>query len=38
MTPQASAAANAPAGAKLLKRLQAKGHYPYSDMDREPVA
>jgi hypothetical protein len=25
-------------GAKLLKRLKAKGHYPYSDMDREPVA
>jgi hypothetical protein len=25
-------------GAKLLNRLKAKGHYPYSDMDREPVA
>ena len=25
-------------GAKLLKRLRAKGHYPYSDLDREPVA
>lgn len=25
-------------GAKLLSRLKAKGHYPYSDMDREPVA
>jgi hypothetical protein len=25
-------------GAKLLKRLMVKGHYPYSDMDREPVA
>jgi hypothetical protein len=25
-------------GAKLLKRLKAKGHYPYSDLDREPVA
>jgi len=25
-------------GAKSLKRLKAKGHYPYSDMDREPVA
>jgi len=25
-------------GAVLLKRLKAKGHYPYSDMDREPVA
>ena len=25
-------------GAKLLKRLKAQGHYPYSDMDREPVA
>jgi hypothetical protein len=25
-------------GAKLLKRLKAKGHYPYSDMDREPLA
>ena len=24
-------------GAKLLKRLRAEGHYPYSDMDREPV-
>jgi hypothetical protein len=24
--------------AKLLKRLKAKGHYPYSDLDREPVA
>jgi hypothetical protein len=25
-------------GAKLLERLEAKGHYPYSDMDRKPVA
>lgn len=25
-------------GAELLKRLKAKGHYPYSDMEREPVA
>ncbi len=25
-------------GAKLLERLKAKGYYPYSDMDREPVA
>lgn len=25
-------------GAKLLKRLKLKGHYPYSDLDREPVA
>jgi hypothetical protein len=25
-------------GAKLLKQLKAKGYYPYSDMDREPVA
>jgi hypothetical protein len=25
-------------GAKLLQRLKAKGHYPYCDMDREPVA
>jgi hypothetical protein len=25
-------------GAKLLKRLKTKGYYPYSDMDREPVA
>jgi Suppressor of fused protein (SUFU) len=25
-------------GAKLLKRFKAKGYYPYSDMDREPVA
>jgi hypothetical protein len=25
-------------GAKLLERLQAKGHYPYSDLDRELVA
>jgi hypothetical protein len=25
-------------GAKLLERLKAKGHYPYSDLDREPVA
>lgn len=25
-------------GAKLIERLKAKGHYPYSDMDREPVA
>ena len=25
-------------GAKLLKRLKAKGHYPYSDLDRDPVA
>jgi Suppressor of fused protein (SUFU) len=24
-------------GAKLLKRLRAKGHYPYSDLDRKPV-
>jgi len=25
-------------GAKLIKRLKAKGLYPYSDLDREPVA
>jgi hypothetical protein len=25
-------------GAKLLERLKAKGYYPYSDLDREPVA
>lgn len=25
-------------GANLIKRLKAKGHYPYSDLDREPVA
>lgn len=25
-------------GAKLLQRLKAKGHYPYSDLEREPVA
>ncbi len=25
-------------GAKLLEKLKAKGHYPYSDMDRKPVA
>jgi hypothetical protein len=25
-------------GAKLLKRLKEKGHYPYSDLDRKPVA
>lgn len=25
-------------GAKLLERLRAKGHYPYSDLDRDPVA
>jgi hypothetical protein len=25
-------------GASLLKRLKAKGHYPYSDLTREPVA
>jgi hypothetical protein len=25
-------------GAKLLERLKAKGRYPYSDMDRDPVA
>jgi hypothetical protein len=25
-------------GAKLLKRLKAKGHYPYSDLDRNSVA
>jgi hypothetical protein len=24
--------------AKLIKRLKAKGHYPYSDLDRKPVA
>ncbi|HEV3144652.1 MAG TPA: suppressor of fused domain protein [Gemmataceae bacterium] len=24
-------------GAKLIERLKAKGHYPYSDMDRKPV-
>jgi hypothetical protein len=24
-------------GAKLLKRLKAKGHYPYSDLDRDTV-
>jgi Suppressor of fused protein (SUFU) len=25
-------------GAKLIERLKAKGHYPYSDMERKPVA
>ena len=25
-------------GSKLLKRLKTKGHYPYCDMDRQPVA
>jgi hypothetical protein len=25
-------------GAKLLRRLKDKGHYPYSDLDRKPVA
>lgn len=25
-------------GPRLLKRLKDKGHYPYSDLDREPVA
>jgi hypothetical protein len=25
-------------GAQLLKRLKDKGHYPYSDLDRKPVA
>jgi suppressor of fused protein SUFU len=25
-------------GAKLIQRLKAKGHYPYSDLEREPVA
>jgi hypothetical protein len=25
-------------GAELIERLKAKGHYPYSDLDREPVA
>jgi hypothetical protein len=25
-------------GAKLLERLKAEGHYPYSDLEREPVA
>ena len=25
-------------GAKLIKRLKAAGHYPYSDMNRKPVA
>jgi hypothetical protein len=25
-------------GAKLIKRLKSKGHYPYSDLDRVPVA
>jgi hypothetical protein len=25
-------------GAKLIKRLKSKGHYPYSDLDRDPVA
>ena len=25
-------------GAELIKRLKAAGHYPYSDLDREPVA
>ena len=24
-------------GAKLIKRLKSKGHYPYSDLDRDPV-
>ena len=25
-------------GAELIERLKAKGHYPYSDLDRNPVA
>src|SRR5258708_23678038 len=25
-------------GDELLERLEAAGHYPYSDLDREPVA
>jgi len=25
-------------GVRLIKRLQAKGSYPYSDLDRDPVA
>jgi hypothetical protein len=25
-------------GANLIERLKAKGHYPYSDLDRKPVA
>lgn len=25
-------------GAALIERLKAKGHYPYSDLDRQPVA
>src|SRR4051812_37247445 len=25
-------------GAKLIKRLKDKGHYPYSDLDRKPIA
>ena len=25
-------------GAKLIERLKSKGHYPYSDLDRDPVA
>jgi hypothetical protein len=25
-------------GARLIQRLKAKGHYPYSDLDRQPVA
>ena len=25
-------------GVELIKRLKAKGHYPYSDLDRKPVA
>jgi len=25
-------------GAKLIERLKARGYYPYSDLDREPVA
>ncbi len=25
-------------GAKLIKRLKSKGHYPHSDLDRKPVA
>jgi Suppressor of fused protein (SUFU) len=25
-------------GAKLIERLKAKGYYPYSDLDRQPVA
>lgn len=25
-------------GDALIERLKAKGHYPYSDLDREPVA